>query len=297
MSYEAKVLTDSVSPTGVRLTTMQVTFPRLMLSEFNTHRVFSRNSSSSRAVPTSKRLKQVLEDPFVPSTWGKNQKGMHAEEELTGRDIDCAAEAWLSARDSAVKHAQDLLALGIHKQTVNRLLEPFAWQTVIVTATEWSNFYALRLNRSAQPEFQKIAEMMRDAQRSSDPVHVDFDDWHLPFVETSNAFDLFVGGMSIDDLRKVSAGRCARVSYLTHDGHVDPTTDDKLQRSGHMSPLEHVARPMTLEDAQNIVANQMVTLPGILDVDAANVFCGNLRGWVSLRKTILNEDDFSKRES
>ena len=162
MAYDAKIVADSVSEVGDRLTTMEVTFPRMVLAEFNTHRVFSRNSASSRAIPVEKQLQRIMDDPFIPVWWGRKQSGMQADHELEGDGLVQAKAEWLAARDSAVGHVQRLLELGLHKQITNRLLEPFMWHTVIVTATEWSNFFALRANPMAQPEIRVIAEMMRD---------------------------------------------------------------------------------------------------------------------------------------
>lgn len=283
MAYAAKVLRDSVSPDGVRLTTMEVTFPRIVLAEFNTHRVFSRNSASSRAIPVEKMLNKVIDDPFIPIYWGKNQKGMQAEQELTEEEQKTAEEAWLIARSHAVADAARLFSLGIHKQITNRLLEPFLWHTVIVTATEWDNFWGLRCSKDAQPEIRKIADMMRELYVASVPQPVNYGDWHLPLVDPSEEFDLLASGMSIDDVCRVSVGRCARVSYLTHDGKRDPKADIelalRLQTSGHMSPSEHAARPFTM--------TEVAAAPR-----GCKAFCGNFRGWVQKRKELPNESNF-----
>lgn len=282
MAYAARVLCDSLSPDGVRLTSLEVTFPRIVLAEFNTHRVFSRNSASSRAIPIEKMLQKVIDDPFIPIYWGKNQRGMQAERELLPSEQAWAETEWLEARDVAIKHAKQMLEIGIHKQITNRLLEPWLWHTVIVTATEWSNFWGLRCNPMAQPEIKRAAEMMRDAYNASFPNPVNYDDWHLPLVEKSEAFDLQVSGMSIEDICRISVGRCARVSYLTHDGKRDPQADielcKRLQDAGHMSPFEHVAKPMDPSSESSSKA----------------AFCGNFRGWVQLRKTMPFESDFNR---
>lgn len=299
MAYAAKVLADSISPDGARLTTMEVTFPRIVLAEFNTHRVFSRNSASSRAIPVEKMLKKVQEDPFIPIYWGKNQKGMQAEHELLPSEQSWAEAEWLEARDHAISSVQQMLANGIHKQITNRLLEPWLWHTVIVTATEWDNFYALRCNPDAQPEIRKVAEMMRAVHSASAPRAVNYGDWHLPLVDASEAFDIISSGVPIADLCLVSVGRCARVSYLTHDGKRDPLADvelaRRLQSSGHMSPFEHVATPLMPKDAIDIVYNQiksMVALP--ITANVKSVFSGNFRGWHQLRKRLADEDNFQR---
>lgn len=233
--YRAKMLCDSISPDGIRLSTIEVTFPRIVLAEYNTHRMFSRNSASSRAIPVEKQLKKINENPFIPIYWGKNQKGMQALEELSISEQESACQEWLAARDDMMRHAQVLLELGVHKQITNRLLEPFMWHTVICSATEWDNFFALRRHPDAQPEIKKAADVMWQALEASKPNAINYNDWHLPLVESQEAFDLQVVGL---DVKLVSIGRCARVSYLTHDGKRDPQADIdlaiRLRSSGHM---------------------------------------------------------------
>lgn len=286
MAYAAKVLKDSISPDGIRLTTMEVTFPRIVLAEFNTHRMLSRNSASSRAIPVEKRIASLELDSFEPEAFGKNQKGMQASEDLRSEDDVMARAEWTLAKVDAIRHAQKLALLGVHKQLANRLIEPFCWHTVICSATEWDNYYALRCHPDAQPEIRRVSEMMRAVQEASEPSPVNFGDWHLPLVDASEAFDLLAGGMSISDLCKVSIGRCARVSYLTHDGRRDPLADvelaNRLQSSGHMSPFEHVARPITRDDIED------------RGLTSWRPFVGNFCGWVQFRKTVANEDNFKR---
>lgn len=271
MAYSARILADSTSPAGVRITTLEVTFPRMVLAEFNTHRMFSRNSASSRAIPVAKLIERVLDDPAMPVWWGKYQKGMSAAVEMSPKEQRKAKKQWLKARDNAVKSARKLLnkERGLHKQITNRLLEPWMWQTVIVTATDWSNFFALRCDENAQPEIRFIAEMMQSVMSTHPPTPLDYGQWHLPLVREEDR------GLDDETLRKVSTGRCARVSYLTHDGRRDIQADvdlhDSLITNGHMSPCEHQATPTREYDA----------------------YSGNFRGWLQYRKTILNESDFA----
>ena len=297
MSFEAKVLADSQSPAGYRLTTLEATFPRFVLAEFNTHRVFSRNSASSRAIPIAKQLRRVLGDPYVPIEFGSNQPGMQAGAALSGGKLDAAEREWLHARDDAVRRVIGLVTepgaisadddlsealdeveeairdktqpsgwLNVHKQVANRLLEPFMWHTVIVTATEWDNFFNLRCHPDAQPEIRLVAESMRTAVEASEPAELDWADWHLPLIHPEDREQAVIG-----DLIKISAGRCARVSYLTHSGKRDLAADielhDRLLESGHMSPLEHPAQPADEE------------------------WCGNFHGWRQYRKTIAGESN------
>lgn len=278
--YSAKVIADSVSEAGARLTTMEVTLPRIVLSEFNTHRVFSRNSASSRAIPVKEQIRRVMADPFIPVYWGVNRSGMQADAELT-EDEKCRARSeWLEARNNAVASVQNLLEIGLHKQIANRLLEPFMWQTILVTATEWSNFYALRANAQAQPEIRHAAELMREVQQASTPTLVTVGKWHLPLIQPDEQ-EWAVS--NIDEAIKVSIGRCARVSYLTHDGKRDHEKDielyERLVTSGHMSPLEHVATPYFQHSERSTMHQSM--------------WMGNFLGWKQFRKTIPGEDDFS----
>lgn len=280
MGYSATVLADSLSNAGHRLTTLEVTFPRFVLAEFNTHRMFSRNGASSRAIPVDVMLQKVIDDPVLPLWYGKYQRGMSADTELEGAARDEAERRWLEARDQAVASARALMDIGgpqqgLHKQITNRLLEPWLWMTMIVTATDWSNFFALRCDKDAQPEIRKIAELMRDAVHASRPNPIEVGHWHLPLIRDEDR------ELDQETLLKVSAARCARVSYLTHDGRRDISADvalhDMLVDNGHMSPLEHQARPMTSREL------------------SGHPRLGNLEGWVQYRKLIPNEADFSRR--
>lgn len=140
----AKVIADSKNQFGNRITTMIVTFPRFILAELNTHRMMSRNSASSRAIPFEKMVASVENDPFVPIAFQKDHKGMQGTEYLEGDDNTRAVGAWIIAKAEAVNAAKRLANFDVTKQLCNRLLEPFMWHTVIITATEWENFFALR---------------------------------------------------------------------------------------------------------------------------------------------------------
>lgn len=303
MAHSAKVLADSISPDGVRLTTLEVTFPRIVLAEFNTHRTFSRNSASSRAIPVEKMINMVEDNPYIPTHWGKNQKGMQAEVELSKDEQIVAALWWLGARDKAVESTKALLAVGVHKQITNRLLEPFMWHTVIVTASEFSNFFNLRCNPMAHPEIKLAAELMRDAMNASTPTALDYGQWHTPLVSDEEAAQILeeeeLRGWTTCDhnmVARVSVGRCARVSYLTHDGKRDPVEDvklaDRLLEAGHMSPFEHVARPLSDEDLDDADRYWSEGWPRERKREQrAAKFSGNFRGWVSYRKQIPHEED------
>lgn len=252
----AKVIADSISDSGDRLTTIECQFPRFILAEVNTHRAFSRNSASSRAIPTKKIIQQVRENPVIPVEWGKNQSGMQASEELDNLDAFRAEANWVLGSSFALSVADYLAELGVHKQVVNRLLEPFMWHKAIISSTEagWKNFLDQRLSPLAQPEMQDLAGEIYLALTFSEPDELGCGDWHLPYVDVFKEHDDLTGswqevekGMS--RLRKLSAARCARVSYLTHEGTRDEKKDLKLYQKlitadpPHWSPLEHVATP------------------------------------------------------
>ena len=311
MGFSARVLADSTSPDGVRLTTIEATFPRIVLAEFNTHRMFSRNSASSRAIPVKVMLQKVQNDPFIPVWFGKNQKGMEAEVELDPMARMKAEAEWLRARDAAVRHVERLQMpdIDLHKQIANRLLEPWLWHTVIATATDWDNFWGLRCHKAAQPEMRRAAEFIKRAYDASIPSPVDYECWHLPLLQpgelvlpqpqgTSAPVDGSL--MTPEYAVKVCTGRCARVSYLTHDGKRDLAADidlhDKLLGNGHMSPFEHCARPMTKYDIEVMQAKKSgITGIDRLDLDPAQHYLGNFRGWVQYRKLLPFESNFSAR--
>lgn len=246
MKIEAKIIADSISEAGARITTVQCCYPRFIHSELMTHRAFSRNAMSSRAVPLSKMIEQVDTDPAMPVHWGKNQPGMQAREELDETAKKAAKYLWGTAARKAADMADEMAALGLHKQVANRILEPFQWMHTLITATEWQNFFDLRCHPDAQPEMQALAYSIQHAMQASTPRCMPDGKWHLPYVSEDERNDSFA-----TDLREVSAARCARVSYLRHDGVVPRLQDDldlfeRLAGSApiHASPLEHQATPM-----------------------------------------------------
>lgn len=262
---EARIVEDSISPAGVRLTTLVVKYPRIVLAELNTHRALSRNTASSRAIPVAKIIQRVKEDPFIPSYWGANQPGMQAHTQI--EDPEEAVKWWLESRDLAVIQAEKGLELGLHKQLANRILEPYMYIESVVTATDWDNFFALRIHPDAQPEIKELAERMLEAMNAHTPRLIEWGDLHLPFVtqeERENDFS--------DNLLAFSTARCARVSYLNHDGS-DPNVEkdlklyNQLLESKHMSPFEH----------------QAVAHP-------RNTRFGNFYGWMQHRNMIRGEN-------
>jgi hypothetical protein len=317
MSYKAIVLADSVSPDGVRLTTVELTFPRFILAEVNTHRVLSRNSASSRAIPTEKLIEAVKTNPFVPETFNQRVRGMGYGDPLDDEKAFQARAAWKGAARRAVDAAERLADIGIDKSRVNRLLEPFMWHTAIVSATEWDNLLGLRqpdndepvpqADFPAQPEFQIVARMLRDAMRASEPVALGYDQWHLPLVSRQELAHLCQAKKldmkdAVGYWKLVSAGRCARVSYDRHHDGGDPTEDvaraERLKESGHLSPFEHVARPFSPREVEAVKSQRAEEIaraaahgeePFGLD---RLWYRANFRGWVQMRDEVPNEAAF-----
>lgn len=257
MGTSAKVIADSVSPAGDRVTTMEVTMHRFVLAEFNTHRVFSRNSASSRAIPLERQIERLVTEPAYPVKWASERPGMQGGDEID--DVEIAKILWREARENAIGYARRLRTLGVHKSIINRLLEPFMWHTVIVTSSEWENFFGLRCHELAQPEIRVAAEMMRDAYQSSCPEELDYGQWHAPYSDGTG--DLRTSLMT-------SVARCAWVSTMSHDGD---KSWDAIERMWerltsavpmHASPLEHQCTPFK------------------------NGAPGNLRGWAQLRHKV-----------
>lgn len=234
MTITATVICDSIHDT--RLTTLQLRYPRIIHSEFMTHRTFSRNASSSRAIPIEKMIQDVLDDTAMPFKWGRNQPGMQARQEHEHPFV--AQDTWLEARDDAVFHARVLSDEGFHKQIANRLLEPFMHINVVVTATEWDNWFALRNHEDADPTIHELAHQMSLAMTNSDPTYLSKSEWHLPYIS-------YLDREEHDEpmLAKMSAARCARVSYGEPRVGDDLKLAEQLISSGHWSPLEHQAYP------------------------------------------------------
>jgi thymidylate synthase ThyX len=279
MEISAKVIQDSITVGGVRLVTLELEYPRFIHSEFMTHRVFSRNAASSRAIPIEKMMEQVVSDPAMPVYWGINKAGMQADEEHP--DVEQCQSVWRKAARAAVYAATELKDLGLHKQVVNRLLEPFQMMKTVVSATDWANFFALRAHPDAQPEIQELAMKMQKVMESSTPVDISMGGWHVPYVyrfedtETGQIQYGIDSGGDIEEITKdqaimISASCCAQVSYRKNDDSIEKAEKiyDLLVNNKpiHASPFEHQARPAYLGETKT----------------------GNFRGWLQNRQ-ILGE--------
>jgi hypothetical protein len=233
------------------IVTFELRYPRFIHAELMTHRMFSRNASSSRAIPVKKMLAQVWNHPAHPIHWGQNRPGMQATEQLTGWRRWLGEKLWRGAAKVACCFVWTIDQLGGHKQWANRLLEPWQYISVVLTTTELGNFYELRRHKDAQPEFRFLANLMWEAEteysnwvdRSHPETEVDA--WHLPYVTDWERMRF-----SLHDLIAMSAACCARVSYNNHDGTNKDIKKDKdlyerlvVSKPAHASPIEHQARP------------------------------------------------------
>lgn len=281
---EARIIEDSLNiKNGVRLTTFLLKYPRIIHSEFLRHRMISSSVSSTRAIPVEKALKNIDYNYFIPK-FTKNKKGMASNELLEAAEMNDATMVWDRMFNAIFEGVEELKKLGVHKQHASRPLEPFSFISQLATATDWENFFALRIDENAQPEIQELAKAMLKEYNSNSPREVDptyaGDDvspyyfWHIPFRTKgiiSSDFDNYL------DLRR-SVARCARLSYLTFDGESSDEKDlelfDKLLNSGHWSPFEHQAVCSLSEE-----------------------YSGNFNSWIQYRKVFNNENksfDFSK---
>lgn len=265
--FKAKIVLDSIANSGVRLTTVELTYPRFIHAEILTHRDRCRNSASSRAIPWPKMMQRIVDTPVIPVQFGAEQRGMQTGAEIDNRNE--AIKVWLEARDNAVKAAKELAELGVHKSICNRITEPWMWITTIMTATEWANLFRQRCHPDAEIHFQTIANLLREEIEKSTPEKKVSGEWHCPYIQPDE------WEMNLDTLKKISVARCARVSYLTHDGIRDYRKDlqlfDRLCEGsgfGHWSPFEHIATPSK----------------------DANTRSGPFRGWRQYRKEFSNEN-------
>jgi thymidylate synthase ThyX len=295
----AKIIADSVCPEGNRMTTMEIEYPRFILSELNTHRMLSKNSASSRAIPVKAMHDHIRNNTATPIYWGINQPGMKAKEEATGSDLSEAKYIWAKARDASINYAAHLADLNIHKQITNRITEPWMLMKTVISGTEWNNFFYLRNHMDAQPEIHQLAQVMFDELTMSTPQELKPGEWHVPYVKSERNkyghleyLDTAGGYLSIMDARVISASCCAQVSYRKNDDTLDKAKNifSQLIESvpAHASPVEHQASPMDIGSIERF--NPETWESGITHVSASSdLWSGNLRGWIQFRKLIRDE--------
>ncbi len=270
----AKVVKHSITEQGQEIVTFELEYPRIVHSEFMTHRVISKNSASSRAIPILTMIKAVWNNPAAPSHWGKNQAGMSAKEELTGVRKWAAQKVWNLASKVNCGLAYLLFKIGTHKQIANRITEPFSHIKIVATATSWDNFFILRDHEAADPTIHELAQAAKEALKNSAPKLLKAGEWHLPYVDIN---------LPIDEALKLSASLCAQTSYRK--------ADDSLEKAQsifgrlvdtfpvHFSPTEHQARPLEGVD------DELVTHVDKL----GRAWSGNFCGWGQYRQKIQLE--------
>lgn len=305
MTISAKIIADSISTQGIRITTFELEYPRFIHAEFMTHRLFSRNAASSRAIPVEKTIELIRNNPAMPIHWGKNQPGMSAKEECTNvlenvgyiHNLSMltasAPNAWRIACYNSIVIAEQFRQAGYHKQIVNRLLEPFSHIKVVCTATEFDNFFNLRRHPDAQPEIQELANQMYEARSKAVPVHLDAGDCHVPYwhdgywspnslLASKEEGVTRIDGHTLGNALVISASCCAQVSYRKTDESLEKAQKIYTQlvqsKPIHASPFEHQATPM------RYVENEIgVTHKNLID---GSLWSGNFRGWIQHRQLI-----------
>lgn len=313
----AKVICDSVSEDGVRITTLEVEYPRFIHSEFMTHRELSKNSSSSRAVPIDKMLGNTRNNMAIPLYWGKSKSGMQADGEVSKFDEVKGVLNWEKSFNYIEQRILDMKDLGLHKQISNRLSEPFQMMKVVVTATNWDNFFNLRVHRDAQPEICMLAYKMYQVINDSRPYKLKAGEWHLPYVETGHWGDevkyyitdiswdddqsygmKYEKYLTLEDAIKISASCCAQVSYRNTDMSLEKADKifDMLVKADvlHASCFEHLATPVKkkIDELGTVRVNcgeKESWEDGVTHRNKQGDQCsGNLRGWISYRHLLPN---------
>lgn len=296
----ARILADSVAPNGQRMTTMEIEYPRFILAELNTHRMLSKNSASSRAIPVKAMHQHMRENPAQPVHWGKNQPGMQASVELTTNDLADVKFMWQRAQQDAMHWAQQMAErVGLHKQVANRITEPWMIMKTVISGTEWANFWWLRAHADAQPEIHELAVKMWDAYNQNTPQLLQPGEWHLPYVKSHRLssgeliyLDATDTPITTEQARVISASCCAQVSYRKSDDSYEKAHKIFKQliesQPCHASPVEHQATPMQYTSTN--AYEPECWEPGVTHLSAnGDLWSGNLRGWIQHRKLIPGE--------
>lgn len=312
----ARVVADSISPQGKRITTFELEYPRIIHSELMTHRLFSRNAMSSRAIPIKKMIEQVQQNPAMPVKFGKNQPGMQDagdHNELIDAGYE-PATWWGLAGLSAARFAEGFADAGYHKQIANRLLEPFQRMKTVLTATDFENFWWLRVDKDADPTIFALAEAMKKAFDESEPDLLYPGMWHTPYVDHVYVNDDQFDGycvldednkpvmLTVEEAKAISASCCAQVSYRVLNNTKDKALDiyGKLLSGNkvHASPFEHQATPMENVSLKDIYDQYWVDSntedflcweDGVTHLDKNGQFwSGNFCGWLQHRQLVPN---------
>ncbi len=295
----AKIIADSRHQgTGTRLTTFELEYPRFIHSEFMTHRMLSKNSASSRAIPIKAMHEHIRAVPQEPVEWGKNNPGMQSKELLAPLQRDAVKMTWDAAREAALSHAHVMSDIGIHKQIANRVTEPFMQMKVVVSGTEWNNFFWLRDHEDADPTIHELASLMKETYDNSICWDLAPGEWHLPYItparDETDEIQYWSDEntvLSLEDARIVSASCCAQVSYRKSDDSLEKAHSIYQRLIGsepvHASPVEHQATPI---DYDSTVQTEPETWEeGVTHMTAnGDLWSGNFRDWIQFRKLIPN---------
>jgi hypothetical protein len=293
----ARLITDSISQNGKRFSTFELEYPRFIHSEFMTHRMISKNASSSRAVPIGRAIQNILDNPAFPVHWGAAQAGMQASNELIGVPLDVAKELWRNGIEQSISLVKEFDDIGCHKQIAARWLEPGQIIKVVASGTDWDNLMWLRNDDAAQPEFHELAKCVQECFEKSTPELLYPGEYHIPYVTTVRTqdgtrhyIDSNSDSLSLDDALKISASCTAQISYR----RLDDTKDKALEifeklfsgTKPHMSPTEHQGTPILLS---TVPWNPSTWQEGITHVRKDGTLCsGNLTGWIQYRQTLPN---------
>lgn len=278
----ATIVADSIA-NGVRITTVELEYPRFIHSELMTHRVFSRNAASSRAIPAKRVRKQVWDDPALPIHWGANQRGMQANRSLTGFKRRLARTLWRGASKAACALHWGMEKAGLHKQVCNRILEPFQTMKVLVTSTEWANFLWLRDHKDAQPEIAKLAVKLDSAIFNSNPTTLGYKEWHLPYIT-----DELRETLTLQEQLMLSVSCCAQISYRLLDLSIEKAAKIFVALTEgsrvHASPFEHQASPIP---SFHKITKTKAKRIGVTHEDYdGQRWSGNFRGWIQHRQLV-----------
>lgn len=311
----ARVLNKSISADGIKIISFELEYPRLIHSELLTHKMFSRNAASSRAIPIAKSIEAVRNSPAMPVEWGKNKPGMQADGEVD--DPETAKWMWVQAARQAADRAEQMASMGLHKQVVNRILEPFVFMKTVLTATEFDNFWWLREHEDADPTIYELAKCMHQASKRVRVQPLIPGEWHFAYVDTDVGFDRTIYHIDGEELdletaKKIDAACCAQVSFRKLDTSIEKALQiyDRLAGSVpvHASPFEHAATPMQpskyelydddeyLEDMKieiNLQDDSRTWENGITHIDRDGYFwSGNFKGWIQGRQLV--KDNYKK---
>lgn len=294
----AELIKYSEFNSTTRIQSFVLEYPRYIHAEALRHRIFSRNAASSRAIPTHKKISMIWHNPVIPIKWGKNKSGMQDEGELSGFKKWICKTGWVTLSKVACITAWTLSKAGLHKQYVNRILEPWEQFKEIVTFTEGANFFDLRLHKDAQPEIQELARCMKECLDNAVPERLYPGEWHLPYVfsereSKDSSLKYYLNGEEIDleTAKKISVSCCAQVSYRNLDDSLEKAIRiyERLitSKPSHWSPTEHQATPMkTL-----VIIYEPDVEPGMthMQLDTSEAWSGNFKGWIQNRQILQVE--------